>query len=331
MPTPRTGETREQMNGRLKREGKTKRKPKGLRLADFRWNRARWAPKTSAVYGVCWRAFVEHYGQDETFPAPARNVADFLTTYSKTHSTSAVSVALAAIRAAHKDVKGTLPKMDARRELYVLDDPVIVDAWKDIARTKGTAKQPKAAIVTADLKRIIRSVPVTNYLHRAILLLGFASAMRRSEIVALNREDLEFSDDGVTITIRRSKTDKLGKGEAVAIVRSVTEFCAVRAIEQWLEHSGIIEGAIFRNRFGKRLFPATVAQIVKRWAREAGFDPKTVAAHSLRRGCITSMFKNGTDIKNVMTHSRHATISIAMGYVEADRAMKNPGLKNLGL
>lgn len=338
MPTPKKGETREQMNERLRAKPKVAKPapivtPEGLPLAAFSWKKARWAPSSQSVYDVTWRAFVAFCAKEGviTFPAPADSVARFLTASAEGHSTSWVSVALTSIRAAHKDVKGGLPKTDTSREFYVLDDPVIVDAWKDIAHTKGTAKTPKAAIVTADIKRIVKAIPPHKLLDRAVLLLGFASAMRRSEIVALNRDDLEFSEEGLAITIRRSKTDKAGKGQQVAILRSDTDYCAVKAVERWLEHMDITEGAVFRNTRDHRLAAPDVAATVKRWAAKAGFDPRLVAAHSLRRGCITSMFKAGTDIKNVMAHSRHTTVDIAFGYVEADRAMKNPGLKNLGL
>jgi integrase len=314
-------------------------------LSDFKWAKARWAPQTQTTYDVAWRAFVRYAKAQgiDSFPAPPETVAAFLPLYAQEHSTSGVSLALCAIRAAHKDVRGSLPKTDPTREFYVLDDMVIVDAWKDVARTKGTKKTPKAALVTADLKKIIRGIPSARWQERAILLLTFASAMRRSEIAALNHEDIEIGDEGVTITIRRSKTDKLGKGETVAILRSQTDYCAVKALEDWIdftahdsslgERARRTTGALFRVRNGKgrRIQPRQVATITKTWAAKAGFDPRQIGAHSLRRGCITSMFKAGTDIKNVMAHSRHQTVDIAMGYVEADRAMKNPGLKNLGL
>ena len=304
-------------------------------LADFNWRRARWSPKTQALYDVMWRHFVSYAKKRDVveFPASAQTVANFLKDYALDHSTSGVSSALSAIRAAHKEMRDSLPKTDPTREFYVLDDMVIVDAWKEIARTKGTASTPKAAIVTADLKKIIRGIPSGHWMDRAILLLGFASAMRRSEIAALNREDVEIGDEGMTITIRRSKTDKLGKGQTVAVLRSQSDYCAVRALEDYLDDAAIANGPLFRVFKGKggRIEGRQVATIAKTWAAKAGYDPRVIGAHSLRRGCITSMFKANTDIKHVMAHSRHKSIDIALGYVEADRAMKNPGLKALGL
>ena len=286
------------------------------------FQRGRWSPNTRDAYGIAWADFEKFCKASaaESLPALPQTIADFLYARAETHSTSALSTRLAAIVAVHQlydhavNVKGS----------------IIKDAWSDIRRTKGTRSTPKDALVATDMRKILDGVPGHLLLERAVLLVGFASGMRRSEIVALDVEDLTISDADMTIMIRRSKTDKAGKGEEVAILRSDTDYCAVRALEAWLGYAGIRTGAIFR--YGSRRMEAqTVAAIVKRWAGRAGYDPKRLGGHSLRRGCVTSMFKAGHDLRSVMNHSRHKTANIALGYVQADSARKNPAIKALQL
>ena len=156
--------------------------------------------------------------------------------------------------------------------------------------------------------------------------------MRRSEIVALNWADLEFSEDALIVTIRRSKTDKAGKGQVVAILRSGTDTCAVSALELWrekLNERGFRDGPVFRTRTGARMIAERVATITKRWAKAIGVDPKTVAAHSWRHGCITDMNRAGVNLKDGMAHSRHKVSTTYLNYVEMDIAKKNPALAAL--
>src|SRR5215472_19289724 len=114
-------------------------------------------------------------------------------------------------------------------------------------------------------------------------------AFRRSELVALGVADLAFSRDGLTITLRRSKTDQEGAGRKIGIpYGSNPDTCPVRILQAWLEHSGIGSGPVFRsiNRHGKllagALSPADVARVVKKLAQRAGLDPARYAGHSLR-------------------------------------------------
>jgi integrase len=144
--------------------------------------------------------------------------------------------------------------------------------WHGIRRAHGTAQTQKAPLLVPDLRRITsylsdRSIGIRD---RALLLVGFAGAFRRSELVALNCADIEFSADGMVVTLRRSKTDQECAGRKVGLpYGSNPETCPVRALRTWLETSGITEGALFRwiDRHGKmhdRLSGAAVALVVKR-------------------------------------------------------------------
>jgi integrase len=298
---------------------------------DFR--RGRWSPATQAAYESNWRDFAIFCGKLSVpaLPALPSTVAAFLAARAESHSTSAISQRLAAIRAAHKEAGSQFDKLDPQRNLYTLDDPIITDAWKELCREKGTASTPKAALTKKELRKMLVVIPAERLQDRALVLLAYKSAMRRSEIVALNVADLEFGEDALLITIRRSKTDKTGKGQVVAVLRSEGATCAVAALEAHLAEAGISAGAVFRTRTGARLLPERVAYVTKRWAKAIGVDPRTVGAHSWRHGCITDMNRAGVNLKDGMSHSRHATASIYLGYVENETARRNPAIKALAL
>jgi integrase len=123
---------------------------------------------------------------------------------------------------------------------------------------------------------------------RALLLIGFAGAFRRSELVALEVADIEETDTGLRVTIRRSKTDQEGAGTTIAIVRGSIA-CPVAALRAWLTAAGITTGALFRSirkggKVGERLSAQSVAEIVKIRAQRVGLDPAAFAGHSLRAG-----------------------------------------------
>jgi site-specific recombinase XerD len=137
---------------------------------------------------------------------------------------------------------------------------------------------------------------------RAILLIGFAGAFRRSELVALDVSDIEETPEGMLVTLRRSKTDQEGLGRRVAIPRGETA-CPVAALKAWLSAGGISSGPIFVRIWNKRaqrvsehrLDAETVAAVVKQGAPRLGFDPSTFGGHSLRAGFVTSAVKRGAD------------------------------------
>ena len=175
-----------------------------------------------------------------------------------------------------------------------------------------------------------RSVPnsLVGTRDRAILLLGFAGAFRRSELVALDVADIERSEEGLRINIRRSKTDQEGDGATIAIAPGSTD-CPVEALTMWLGASGIVEGPVFRsiNKGGRisltRLNDRSVANIVKAHADRAGFDPRVFSAHSLRSGFLTSAAANGASIFKMMDVSRHKSIDTLRSYIRDAELFKD--------
>jgi site-specific recombinase XerD len=157
--------------------------------------------------------------------------------------------------------------------------------------------------------------------NRAILLLGFAGAFRRSELVALNVEDIEETAAGMLVTLRRSKTDQEGLGRRVAIPRGELA-CPVAALRAWLDAAGITEGAIFRRIINKksqrvtdrRLAARNVAAIVKQGAERLGFDPSTFAGHSLRAGFVTSAVKRGANLIKITDVTGHRSLEMLRTY-----------------
>ena len=154
-----------------------------------------------------------------------------------------------------------------------------------------------------------------------MLLVGFAGAFRRSELVAINCNDISRVEEGLIITLRRSKTDQDGKGRQVGIPNGTGPLCPVQALEEWLRASGISEGAIFRpvNRYGRlgenALSGEAVALIVKDRARKAGLNPVYYAGHSLRAGLVTSAAAAGAASWKIREQTGHASDAMLQRYI----------------
>jgi integrase len=167
-----------------------------------------------------------------------------------------------------------------------------------------------------------QSAPLTlvGRRDRALVLLGFAGALRRSELVALNVVDIETTEKGLLVRISRSKTDQEAEGAIVAIPRGETD-CPAEAVQTWLKAARINEGPVFRSisRSDKvsaiRLSDRAVTSIVKRHAQRVGLDAKKFSAHSLRSGFLTSAAANGASIFKMMEVSRHKSIDTLRSYV----------------
>jgi integrase len=162
---------------------------------------------------------------------------------------------------------------------------------------------------------------------KALLLLGFSGAFRRSELVALKVSDLLETAEGYRVTIRRSKTDQEGAGHEVAILRG-SRLRAVEAVKVWLEAAGINEGPLFRpvakggRVLAEALTAESVANIVKAYAKRAGFESAEFAGHSLRAGFLTSAAEHGASIFKMMEVSRHKSVDVLKGYVRRAELFK---------
>jgi integrase len=180
---------------------------------------------------------------------------------------------------------------------------------------------------------MLQAIPPSTHARRrdrALLLTGIAGAFRRSELVALDVEDVRFVPEGMLVSIRRSKTDQDGAGATLAIAYGDRpDFCAVRALRTWLEHAEISTGPIFRRiRAGDRLTAdrltdRSVALIVKRHAEPVGLSPELFAGHSLRSGGITAAVREGHDERELARLSRHKNMDVLRGYIRRESAFED--------
>jgi integrase len=156
---------------------------------------------------------------------------------------------------------------------------------------------------------------------RALLLVGFAGGLRRSEIVALDLTDIETARQGLIVHLRRSKTDQEGTGRKIGIPFGRTRFCPVAALERWRERAGVAEGAIFRpvDRHGRvapdRLSDEAVSTVVKERVAQAGFDPDEYSGHSLRAGLATSAAQAGISSWRIRQQTGHASDAMLSRYI----------------
>lgn len=218
--------------------------------------------------------------------------------------------------------------------------PMVHEVMQGIARELAVAPVQKRPLITDDLRALLRSIPdgLKGCRDRALLLLGFAGALRRSELVALRLEDVEFVDAGLRIHIRKSKTDQEGRGEVLGIpFGSLVFTCPVRAVEAWLVVAKITRGPVFRavsrhESLGvAALSGKAVARIVKAHAEAAGLDPKEFAGHSLRSGFVTSAALAGVEEHDIARQSRHKSVSILRAYVRKATVFQGNAAARVGL
>jgi site-specific recombinase XerD len=198
-----------------------------------------------------------------------------------------------------------------------------------------------SALRTSHIKALLSLIPTDTMAgtrDRALLLLGFSGALRRSEIVALNVADVEFVPEGMVVTVRKSKTDQAGEGIAKAIVHGRNPHtCPVRAMQAWLEASGTTQGPIFRgvnkgDHVEKgRLTPQSVALIVKRCVGAAGLGAKDFSGHSMRSGFATEAAAGGASLESLMRQTGHSTVEMALRYIREADQFANNASERLGL
>jgi site-specific recombinase XerD len=289
------------------------------------------AKGTVKAYRADWQDFeawcVKH-GLD-VLPAKASTVALYITSLAKTRKPSTIQRRLAAISTAHKVASHETPTTAA----------TVKDVWRGIRRKLGTAKEGKSALMTADIRRMVEALPdnLLGTRDRALILVGFAGGLRRSEIVGLDHRDIEVAPEGVIVTLRRSKTDQEGRGQRLGIpYGSRPSTCPVRALKAWLEASGISEDSLFRSitrhgRMGERLTDKGVSRIVKRSTEQIGLDPTKYSAHSLRAGFATQAAASGASERAIMRQTRHTSVTVARTYIENGTIFNDNAAALLGL
>lgn len=212
---------------------------------------------------------------------------------------------------------------------------VVRETLIGLSRSMGMAQKGKTPIYWEELQRIFAQMDdtkLTDVRDKAVLLLGFLGAFRRSEMAQFGVSDLEFVPQGVIVTVRQSKTDQAGVGQRVAIPYLADEaMCGVLALRHWLSAACITEGALFRrvSRAGRvsqtGLSDKSVNLIVKRRVGDIGLDPELYGAHSLRHGFATYAALSGVEERIIMKQTRHRSVEMVRRYIEeADLFKNNP-------
>ncbi len=275
------------------------------------------APATRRSYGSAWRRF-DRWAVARgivPFPASPETACLYLASLVADGRTVAtIAQALVAVGQVHRDGGQVSPA----------DDAQVRRVLRGIRRRQGVAQETKAAINPGDLDRMVAGcgMDLRGARDRALLTVGFASGMRRSELVALDVQDVAFVAEGMVLTLRRSKTDQEGAGRRIGVrFEADTSRCPVRALHGWLGAASVSEGAIFRTvTKGNRVTSArtnarTVARVVQSAAARAGLDPRSYAAHSLRSGCATSLAASGATERTIMRRLGHRTAAMSERYV----------------
>ncbi|PHK92987.1 Site-specific recombinase XerD [Roseomonas rosea] len=272
---------------------------------------------TKRAYESDWRAFCGWCaaGGIAPLPAPPVVVAGHLASLAQTLGRSGLRRRLAAI--AHHHRQAGHP--------WETRHPAISATLRGILATHGKPARPAAALTSAEVKRLLASCgsDTAGLRDQALLLLGFAGALRRSELVAINREHLRFTSEGMTVFLPRSKRDQEGEGATIGIPRGLNPLsCPVRAVEAWLRRTRIEWGAVFRRlspggALEDRLSPQGVWKILRRRATLARLtvdETERLSPHGLRAGFITEAYLKGALDEQVMHHTRQKSLATTQGY-----------------
>ena len=255
-----------------------------------------------------------------SMPADPKIISLYLTHLSQTSKFSTLKRRIASISVIHK-----------LKDHYIdTKHPIIRENLLGIKRLKGSNQKTKKPILISDLKQIIDVITKLNIKEirktrdKALILIGFAGGFRRSELVALEIDDIEFVREGVKIFVKRSKTDQSGEGMTKAIPSfDSTLYCPVLHLQDWMAKGKSINRKIFP------ISDKSVALIIKKYANLAGLDGSRYAGHSLRSGFATSTAESGAEERNIMAMTGHKTTQMVRRYIKEANLFKNNALNKL--
>lgn len=247
-----------------------------------------------------------------TIPASPDLVAVYLAAHAGQHAIATLARRLVSIGKAHS-AQG-LPSPT--------DSELVRATLRGIRHTHGSAQRQASPAIKEDVLGMVAGLEGTKGTRdRALLLIGFAGAFRRSELVSLTVADIEQAKQGLIIQLRFSKTDQAGEGRKVAIPYARGAVCPVLALQHWLDVANITEGPLFRgvNRHGlisdAALTPQAVAHVIKERAQAVGLDPAKYAGHSLRSGLVTSAAKLGVSSWKIRQQTGHKSDAMVARYI----------------
>ena len=276
-------------------------------------------------------AFCAKHGLS-SLPSEPKIISLYLTHLSKNSKISTIRRRLVSISMVHK-LKGHY--LDTKH-------PIITENLLGIKRVKGSIQRGKKPLLISHLKSIINVIneqqneEIKKFRDRSIILIGFGGGFRRTELISIDYEDLEFVPEGLKINIRRSKTDQFGEGMIKGLPYFPNEiYCPVTSLKKWLEISKIKSGPIFR-RFSKgsvltenRLTDQSVVLLMKKYLDLAGIENKNFAGHSLRAGFATVAAESGADERSIMAMTGHKTTQMVRRYIREANIFKNNALNKI--
>lgn len=290
------------------------------------------APRTLRAYESDWADFTawcEKRGLQSCPAAPA-TVALYLTELAEKKKASTLARRLVSIAQAHKAAGHPSPTADETVRLV----------HAGIRRSKGIAPRQARPLVVEDIRRLVDTCGEDRrgLRDRALILLGFAGALRRSELASLEVADVTSARDGLVVTIRRSKTDPEGEGQKVGIpYGSRPATCPVRSLAAWRDAAGISEGPLFRpvdrhdNVLPSALTDRSVALILKRRAELVGLEPTDITGHSLRAGLATSAAAAGVPERVIAATTRHKSMTVLRRYIREGDLFRENAAAAVGL
>ena len=255
-----------------------------------------------------------------SLPTEPKILSLYLTHLSTSSKFSTLKRRIASISVIHK-LKGHY--LDTKH-------PIIIENLLGIKRIKGSNQKAKKPILINELKIIVKAIDELKqndkrkFRDKSIILIGFAGGFRRSELVNIEIDDVEFVNEGVKIFIKRSKTDQSGEGMIKAIPYFENKlYCPVNSLKKWLKISEIKSGKIFD------ISDKSVALIIKKYASLAGLDPTKYGGHSLRSGFATSAAESGAEERNIMAMTGHKTTQMVRRYIHEANLFKNNALNKI--
>lgn len=293
------------------------------------------APATLRAYRTDFDDFIRFCEKHNLpyLPATPTTVALYITDRAGSLRTATITRRLTSITKAHQ-AAGFEASPASSHHFFVSE------TLKGIRRSIGTAQEGKAPLLTSDIRRIVAACPETlsGLRDRALILVGFAGAFRRSELAAIDCAHLSFTEDGLIIDLRRSKTDQEAAGCKVGIPFGKEDAtCPVRALQCWLAESSITSGAVFRgvNRHGRLsrrgLHKDCVGWILKVAASRAGLKPEPLGGHSLRAGCVTQAAMNGVSERDIMRQTGHKSAEMLARYIRIGEIFTRNAAAGLGI
>ena len=269
-----------------------------------------------------------------SLPTEPKIISLYLTHLSKYSKISTLRRRIVSISMIHK-IKGHY--LDTKH-------PVIIENLLGIKRVKGSMQKGKKPILINHLKLIINVIneqkndEIKKSRDKSLILIGFGGGFRRTELISIDYQDLEFVPEGLKITLRKSKTDQFGEGMIKGLPYFTNEiYCPIVNLKKWLEISKIKSGPIFR-RFSKgssltdkRLTDQSVVLLIKKYLNLAGIENNNFAGHSLRSGFATVAAESGADERSIMAMTGHKTTQMVRRYIREANLFKNNALNKIKL